>query len=101
VFATRHAATTVIGVSGAVGVVTVLAVAAIWPHAQKPADQQKQAGQTANGSPPHGGQAEAHGGQPGTGGGQSGQPASASSRSSGGQPGRGGTAPDSSPGPSR
>jgi MFS family permease len=108
VFATRLAATTVIGVSGAVGVVTVLAVAAIWPRAQASAGppspgQQQQAGRTeqaANGSSASATQPEANADQPQASTGQPEQPASASSRSSG-QPGSGGTAPDSSPGPSR
>jgi MFS family permease len=72
--AEHHAATSVIGVSGLVGLLCVLAVATLWPRRQ------------AESSPAE--RAEA-------------ATAAASVPAAGGQPGSGGTAPDASPGPSR
>jgi MFS family permease len=71
--AEHSAATSVIGVSGLAGLLSVLAVALIWPR------------RAATASPAEQGQAEA----------------AAPVAAGGGQPGSGGTAPDSSPGPSR
>jgi MFS family permease len=70
--AEHHTPTSVIAVSGTAGLISVLAVAIVWPRqhaATGPAEQ--------------------------------GQAAAAPVSAAGGQPGSGGTAPDSSPGPSR